>query len=1267
MNLCFPSCRQVLGKSKNSEKLSWDRLKNLTRGYAFISALPDIDTKGVLHKNTTIVEYTEQQLVTDVLQMKLIPTQDVVKEWDRQLKEVMKKKPDDSFYYLQNRDLRLDVEAIGKMMTIHRALELRHDVEEELFWIQSAAVGVANQMADVQQKPPSIPFTQFKSIIRDGKVDDVLEEFDMNSGELAQICCSRKVTGKHIKWIMKKLNELQLDVLPIYPAVQSPSTIKKYMEDLQNANGKRSAPQAILFVFTVDEVHKETTFVSKYRHGSHFTLAYVDPYKNEIVYADSLGRPCPNDLLDITSPYCEAVYKTKIQLKKYDVKLVHDPNTTDNKGVHVCSSKCATFYPFQRCQNLDGIIVCIITAIACLKPNLFHFLTRPQPTANLKTLHHLKHPTSHSEFLRKVLLSWFGNKSITIDHVTPQHFDEYQVFATYQATTMANIPSYCLLPYVSNVCGMVEIIYANPEDKSVERFTKETIHSFTRILTAGKTLPTISANEDGSVATFSEQQAVTDVFRLASIPDETTLRHWERQLTHCSETALDDTFAYVKAGKEMYNEEGVQQMLNLHKAIAIKENVEKEVQWIKECRQLVHPQVIVQPGKDALEEFQSLVHYRVWYQILEDYLLSSEELAQICCDRWVSTGLIEWVLSLLNATQKDVVAICLPARSGSSLPDLSSEEPRSLAVVLSIGAAADGVCITDTPGCHTSFCYVDISSKHMIYCDSLGCPPPKNMTSLMATSFEAVFGVALPDCQIRCVHQPITDILEEDHHCKSECAIYYPLQTCGSIAGVLSIIMAAIACLSPDFFRSLTEVSQVSSYESIHFIQRPSENSMYLRLVLATWFAERKINIGNVIPAELMTSFTTRIFHQVPLLGSRKLTADTIKSYTRADTTSMWLPESSPAYSGALRGYDTEESVADVFNKHIIPDELLLHQWQEAIKGYQKASCDETRVYYEVIGEQYAYDTDCINRLLSLHQARRIQRRVHEELRWFDMYPIIPVHVAKLPSQESLHTFQDIIHNNKVDEPLEVYNMTSDTLADIVCNRHLHQSHVQWILNQLNEMQTKILCVQPIMLEDTVTPILPQDSTPTATLFVFSVERSLEGMKIVGSSEPATHFSICYVNLESKQITYGDSLGWPVPSNLIQVVEDALEKILGTPLKGFKLCVCHDPETTLDNETHMCAKYFCAANFPLQTSDNLGGVVSVILAAIACLSPGYFNFLTTSMKRIALFSSLHLQRPHDVYLRQVVASWFANKRLDIRNVLPKDLDTNREYSEKGSE
>ena len=1264
----------------NSEKLTEKILENLTRRSALIAAMPDIDIKGLLPTNTVISEYTEAQAITDVLQLKLIPRKRVVKRWQQQLQERIQQNTGDSYLYLQSGDLLLDAKAMEKLMKMHTALEIRQDVQEEFSWMKPSGYTAGNQMVDVQKAPTRVSIQKYRNVIHEQKVGEVHEGFDMNAGELAQICCSRKITEKHIKWLIKKLNETQSDVLCIYPAVDSPLVIKKYVEDLKNSHGKLPGPQAMLFVFIVDGIRNKAKFVSDYKLGYHitldlgsrFTLAYVDPHKQKVIYADSLGHSCPEDLLDIVSLYSEAVFNTNMQSKNYGLVLVHDPNSTDKYGVHGCSSRCSAFYPLQKCQRLDGIVVCIIAAIACLKQNLFHFLTRHQSTTSYKAVRHLQSPTSHSYYLRNVLLSWFGDESITIDFVIPEQFDCYQMFSTYHPQTISAIPPYCFLPLVYSVSGLVDVIYPKPEVKPLERFSKESIKSYTRISTTRKVMPSISPDVKGSVKVFPDKQPITDVFQLASIPDETTLRQWLAQLRYCKKDALKDTFAYLLAGDEKYDSEAVQNMLNLQKAVATKEDVKKEVRWMEECRHAKRPNVVDQPRKEALETFQRLVHYRVFnledflrYEILEDNLPNSEVLAEICCDRWVTTRLIDWFLSQLNAAQQDVVAICLPPRSSSSLPDLSSAEPKSLAVVLSVGLAADCVCITDTPGCHTSFCYVDVSSKHMTYCDSLGWPPPKNMMTLMETSYEAVFGIPLPDYQMSYAHHPITNIIEKDHHCTSGCATYYPLQTCGSIAGVVSIIMAAIACLSPDFFRFITKVHQTPINEAVvHFLQRPSGSSMYLRLVLAIWCAKRQINIGNVIPADL-ASFAPPIFHGESPPGSRKFTAETIESYTRVESTSMWLPESSSACHGVLRNYNTEKLVTDVFNKYIIPDEPLLHQWQEAIEEYQKGSREETRVYYEVINEQY--DTDCINRMLSLHQAKRIQRRVREEMEWFDRNPIVPVHVAKLPSQKFLNTFQDIIHNNKVNEPLEVYNIMSDTLADIVCDRQLHQSHVQWVINQLNEMQTTILCVQLIEPEgtdkDTPSQISEAKSKPAAVLFMISVVRSSKGVEIASSSEPGSHFSICSVSLESKQVTYGDSLGWPAPNGLMKTVEDTLKEIMGVYLNGLEVTFCHDPDLTPDDDVHMCSRHLCASYFPLQISSNIDGVVTLVLAAIACLRPSYFNFLTKSMKRTALFSSLHLQRPHDVYLRQVLASWFANKRINIRNVLPKDLDTVREYRE----
>ena len=84
------------------------------------------------------------------------------------------------------------------------------------------------------------------------------------------------------------------------------------------------------------------------------------------------------------------------------------------------------------------------------------------------------------------------------------------------------------------------------------------------------------------------------------------------------------------------------------------------------------------------------------------------------------------------------------------------------------------------------------------------------------------------------------------------------------------------------------------------------------------------------------------------------------------------------------------------------------------------------------------------------------------------------------------------------------------------------------------------------------------------------------------------------------KITYGDSLGWAAPTNILDLVN-----MYGNAIRSniqcqqpFQLNYYHVP--TESNESHSCSA--CMPEYPLQKDGNICGIVALITSAVFCLS-----------------------------------------------------------------
>ena len=100
------------------------------------------------------------------------------------------------------------------------------------------------------------------------------------------------------------------------------------------------------------------------------------------------------------------------------------------------------------------------------------------------------------------------------------------------------------------------------------------------------------------------------------------------------------------------------------------------------------------------------------------------------------------------------------------------------------------------------------------------------------------------------MHDPSLKDGNGNHVCKVMHCTNYPVQKCFNVCGVITGVMAAITCISPNLYLTLTTPSQ---FKPNIYVQDPTKYSKFLRQVIMCWIAEDSINIHHVIPTEFST------------------------------------------------------------------------------------------------------------------------------------------------------------------------------------------------------------------------------------------------------------------------------------------------------------------------------------------------------------------------------------------------------------------------------
>ena len=130
-------------------------------------------------------------------------------------------------------------------------------------------------------------------------------------------------------------------------------------------------------------------------------------------------------------------------------------------------------------------------------------------------------------------------------------------------------------------------------------------------------------------------------------------------------------------------------------------------------------------------------------------------------------------------------------------------------------------------------------------------------------------------------------------------------------------------------------------------------------------------------------------------------------------------------------------------------------------------------------------------------------------------------------------------------------------------------------------------------------------------LFIFSVRytNTMEqnGTVIAENGFTGCHFSICVYHNESNSATYGDSLGWPAPRELIQKIQHFVKGCFEEP-ENILLRECNNSNNTKQG-SHVCKNDCCV--YLLQKEGNIYDIY-IVVASIVCLTPRFWEYVSVT-------------------------------------------------------
>ena len=268
--------------------------------------------------------------------------------------------------------------------------------------------------------------------------------------------------------------------------------------------------------------------------------------------------------------------------------------------------------------------------------------------------------------------------------------------------------------------------------------------------------------------------------------------------------------------------------------------------------------------------------------------------------------------------------------------------------------------------------------------------------------------------------------------------------------------------------------------------------------------------------------------------------------------------------------------------------------------------------------------------------------------------------------------YQKLIHYTRMTETIPEFDMLPGELAYLCGRQHLSDMHIMWIAQKLNSMQSSAHVVFLNFITDIETYCERRagDINFCPSKLVFMLNVGLNGSEVfIARERSGCHFSIAVCEDDKEYVIYGDSLGWSIPHNLLDLINRYTRIIFE---KEFETIVeCHVSAQTA-KQVHIC-NTDCLNYYPLQKDGDVCGIVVSVIASIVSLSPVVWDYITSVKKSTeSRLPYYFIQEPtkYNKYLRSVLIVWFMKNFIDVEYVVPRYWlfgDENHDVEEQSSD
>eukprot|EP00112_Aurelia_sp_Birch-Aquarium-sp1_P015510 Seg3441.7 transcript_id=Seg3441.7/GoldUCD/mRNA.D3Y31 product="hypothetical protein" protein_id=Seg3441.7/GoldUCD/D3Y31 len=195
--------------------------------------------------------------------------------------------------------------------------------------------------------------------------------------------------------------------------------------------------------------------------------------------------------------------------------------------------------------------------------------------------------------------------------------------------------------------------------------------------------------------------------------------------------------------------------------------------------------------------------------------------------------------------------------------------PKAIILISNVGKSKEVFLSSPLKkGCHWTLTYVDLVRNQWYYCDTLGWNAPsdlkKEIQKIVQTFYKEKDVPRKPFHGLTFCHIPSKT---SSHVCSSGCLPNFPLQTCSTVCGIITIVSAAIAVKAPLLWKQVLISREGNLADTLAWLREPSSNSDRLRGTIFSWFIKARVDVNTLgISHSILESIPSTSFKARPVL-----------------------------------------------------------------------------------------------------------------------------------------------------------------------------------------------------------------------------------------------------------------------------------------------------------------------------------------------------------------------------------------------------------------